>query len=578
MSEVPETIVEETAVKLREPPEQPVKKRKRVPLTHCISVKVIAFILLIIMAATASLGVVTAVVMADEGIYITAESAYRESVFQNLTEEEMRQDWYWMASQCITLAYLLRYWIYAIIAGAALLAVLCFAFLMCASGRRKGFDAPQPGWGTWVPVDVLVLAVMTVVLLLAYWCEEALFFRSEWKQMVTYGVSCLLLGIVTVGFCMSMALRFKLGQWWKNSVVWYCLHICCRILKKTWQAAKQVIGGCAALLRGIPLVWKTAVVFAAICLVELIVMLSSYHIGTVLSLWCLTRPVVFAAVMAAALMLRRLQKGGEALAAGELEQQVDTKHLIGDFRRHGEDLNRIGEGMTAAVEQRIRSERMKTELITNVSHDIKTPLTSIINYADLISQEPCENEKIHDYAAVLHRQSERLKRLLEDLVEASKLSTGNLEVQLAPCEAGVLLTQAAGEYAQRLAEQQLTLITHQPEQPMQIMADGRRLWRVFDNLMSNICKYGQSGTRVYLTLEEKEGQAVITFRNTSRDPLNLTADELMGRFVRGDAARSAGGSGLGLSIARSLTELQRGTMELTVDGDLFKVVLRFPLI
>jgi len=578
MSEVPETIVEETAVELREPPEQPVKKRKRVPLTHCISVKVITFILLIIMAATASLGVVAAVVMADGGIYITAESAYRESVFQNLTEEEMRQDWYWMASQCITLAYLLRYWIYAIIACAALLAVLCFVFLMCASGRRKGFDTPQPGWGTWVPVDVLVLTVMTVVLLLAYWCEEALFFHSEWKQMVAYGISCLLLGIVAVGFCMSMALRFKLGQWWKNSVVWYCLHICRRVLEKVWWVTKKAVSGCGALLRGIPLVWRTALIALNLFLLEAIVIASSYHTSTVFFFWCLTRPLAFAVIVIVALMLRRLREGGEALAAGELEHQVDTKRLLGDFRKHGEDLNRIGEGMTAAVEQRIRSERMKTELITNVSHDIKTPLTSIINYADLISQEPCENEKIHDYAAVLHRQSERLKRLLEDLVEASKLSTGNLEVQLAPCEAGVLLTQAAGEYAQRLAEQQLTLITHQPEQPMQIMADGRRLWRVFDNLMSNICKYGQSGTRVYLTLEEKEGQAVITFRNTSRDPLNLTADELMERFVRGDAARSAGGSGLGLSIARSLTELQRGTMELTVDGDLFKVVLRFPVI
>ncbi len=578
MSEVPETIVEETAAELQETPEKPVEKRKRVPLTHCISVKVIAFILLIITAAAASLGVVAVVVMADEGIYITAESAYRESIFQNLTAEDMQQDWYWMASQCITLAYLLRYWIYAIIAGAALLAVLCFVFLMCASGRRKGFDAPQPGWGTWVPVDVLALTLMTVVLLLAYWCEEATYFHSDWKQMVTYGISCLLLGIVAVGFCMSMALRFKLGQWWKHSVIWYCLHFCRRILEKAWWVTKKAVSGCAALLRGIPLVWRTVVVFAAVCLVELIVLLSSYRIGTVLSLWCLTRPVVFVAVMAAALMLRRLQKGGEALAAGELEQQVDTKHLIGDFRKHGEALNRIGEGMTAAVEQRIRSERMKTELITNVSHDIKTPLTSIINYANLIAQEPCENEKIQDYAAVLYRQSERLKRLLEDLVEASKLSTGNLEVQLTPCEAGVLLTQAAGEYAQRLAEQQLTLITNQPDQPVKIMADGRRLWRVFDNLMGNICKYGQGGTRVYLTLEEKEGQAVITFRNTSREALNLTADELMERFTRGDASRSAGGSGLGLSIARSLTELQHGTMELTVDGDLFKVVLRFPLI
>ena len=568
MSEVLETHVEETAV----------KEKKRTPLSHGVSVKVIAFIVLIIMASAVTLGIIAAVVMADEGIYLTAEETYREHIFRNVTPEDMRQDWYRLADQCITLAYLLRFWIYAIIAGAAILTVFCFAFLMCASGRRGGCDTPQPGWGTWVPVDVLALAVMTVVALLSYWCEEAMYFHSQWKQLVTYIVSCLLLGMVTVGFCMSMALRFKLGQWWKNSVIWYCLHFGWRCLRRIWLCVRRVVDSCMGLARELPLVWKTAAAFAAGCMVELIVILSCYQIDTILFLWCLTRSVIFLAVTAVALMLRRLQRGGEALAAGDLEHQVDTKRLWGDFRKHGDDLNGIAEGMTVAVEQRIRSERMKTELITNVSHDIKTPLTSIINYADLIAREPCGNEKIQDYAAVLHRQSERLKRLLEDLVEASKLSTGNLEVQLAPCEAGVLLAQAAGEYQQRLTEQRLTLVTSQPEQPMRIMADGRRLWRVFDNLMSNICKYGQSGTRVYLTLEEQNGQAVIIFRNTSREPLNLTADELMERFVRGDAARSAGGSGLGLSIARSLTELQHGTMELTVDGDLFKVVLRFPLV
>ena len=231
--------------------------------------------------------------------------------------------------------------------------------------------------------------------------------------------------------------------------------------------------------------------------------------------------------------------------------------------------------LTAAVDQRMRSERMKTELITNVSHDIKTPLTSIINYADLIGKEPPNSEKIPEYAAVLTRQSERLKRLIEDLVEASKASTGNLEVNLAPCQPGVLLTQAAGEYEQKLKDAGLDLVTRQPETAVTILADGRRLWRVFDNLMNNICKYAQRGTRVYLTLEERDGQAVISFKNTSRAPLDIPAEELLERFVRGDAARGGEGNGLGLSIARSLTELQKGTLELTVDGDLFKVVLRF---
>ena len=260
-------------------------------------------------------------------------------------------------------------------------------------------------------------------------------------------------------------------------------------------------------------------------------------------------------------MLRKLQKGGKALASGDLGYQVDTKRMFWDFKRHGENLNSIGVGMTAAVEQRLKSERMKTELITNVSHDIKTPLTSIINYADLIEQEQCDNPTITEYAGVLHRQSDRLKRLIEDLVEASKASTGNLEVLLAPCEVGVMLTQTAGEYEQKLQEKDLVLFTSQPEQPIKIMADGRRLWRVFDNLMNNVCKYAQRSTRVYLTLEEKNGQAIISFKNISREPLNLSADELMERFVQGDTSRKSEGNGIGLSIAKSLTELQNGTME-----------------
>ena len=226
----------------------------------------------------------------------------------------------------------------------------------------------------------------------------------------------------------------------------------------------------------------------------------------------------------------------------------------------------------------MKSERMKTELITNVSHDIKTPLTSIINYADLIGREECDNPKIHEYAEVLHRQSERMKRLIEDLVEASKASTGSLEISLAPCEAGVMLMQVAGEYEQRLKQLSLNLVASQPVHPVTIMADGRRLWRVMDNLMNNICKYALPGTRVYLSLEDVGGQAVISFKNTSRDQLNVSPDELVERFVRGDAARNSEGSGLGLSIAKSLTELQHGTLDISCDGDLFKVVLRFPVV
>lgn len=241
-------------------------------------------------------------------------------------------------------------------------------------------------------------------------------------------------------------------------------------------------------------------------------------------------------------------------------------------------IDSLTEEMNLAVIEQVRSERMKTELITNVSHDLKTPLTSIINYADLICQEPCENEKITEYARVLERQSVRLKRLIDDLVEASKANTGNIEVSLEPCNAEILLTQVSGEFEQKLSNAGMELKIIQPEAAVTIMADTHRLWRIFDNLMNNICKYGQMGTRVYLILETTDTHAVFTFKNTSRSELVFTAEELTERFVRGDLSRNTEGNGLGLAIAKSLTELQNGIFEIHIDGDLFKVILKFPKI
>ena len=226
----------------------------------------------------------------------------------------------------------------------------------------------------------------------------------------------------------------------------------------------------------------------------------------------------------------------------------------------------------------MKSEHFQTELITNVSHDIKTPLTSIINYVDLLGKERLDNPKAQEYLEVLSRQSARLKKLIEHLIEASKASTGNLKVELEICDAQVTLVQTIGEYEEKLAQGQIELQIREPDEPVRIKADSRHLWRVFDNLMNNICKYAQPGTRAYVNLERVGDQACITFRNISREPLNITSEELLERFVRGDRSRSMEGNGLGLSIARSLTELMGGKLELTVDGDLFKVVLTFLVI
>ena len=247
----------------------------------------------------------------------------------------------------------------------------------------------------------------------------------------------------------------------------------------------------------------------------------------------------------------------------------------GIFKEQGEQINHISYGMTHAIEERLKSERCKTELITNVSHDIKTPLTSIINYVDLLEKEDLHNETAQEYLEVLDRQSGRLKKLIEDLIEASKASTGNLPVHLEKLEAGIFMTQTVGEFEEKTKAAGLDLVIEKPDTPVYIMADSRHFWRVIDNLMNNICKYAQNGTRVYINLEVKEAQVSITFRNTSKYPLNISSEELMERFVRGDESRNTEGSGLGLSIANSLMDLMGGTFRLYVDGDLFKVVLGF---
>ena len=435
-----------------------------------------------------------------------------------------------------------------------LLTLFCFGFSMASAGHWHGREDIHLTWLDKVPSDVFALALLSAFFI--GWDA----FYSEWGRVLF----CAALIPVMLLFLCVFAAQCKAGSVIRGSLT-------ARVLRLLWRILRGVTLWLWRIVTGIPLVWKTALVGLGLALLEI----GLYQMNYYGEYFLVLKLVELLAVLAIALNLRTLEKNGKQLSEGDLSTPVDTRRLFGAFRRYGQAMNRLQSGMESAVQEQMRAERMKTELITNVSHDIKTPLTSIINYADLIGKEPPNSEKIPEYAAVLTRQSERLKRLIEDLVEASKASTGNLEVNLAPCQPGVLLTQAAGEYEQKLKDAGLDLVTRQPETAVTILADGRRLWRVFDNLMNNICKYAQRGTRVYLTLEERDGQAVISFKNTSRAPLDIPAEELLERFVRGDAARGGEGNGLGLSIARSLTELQKGTLELTVDGDLFKVVLRF---
>ena len=479
-------------------------------------------------------------------------------------------DRYAFIQKAVHLAYAMRYAVYPLALLFFLLAVASFVALMWASGRRRDEEGFFPGPLSGLPFDLLLAAACGLLVLAGRLADAYYYSGGYFVYLAQRGLWLLLALAIVLGLAMAAACRVKQNDLLQNTVIWRLLRGCGRLLRRLGQGIGAMFGEFS--------VWPIVLLLAVVSLIEFLGIGYSSDTHDVMLLWFIEKLILIPLFIYLAVCLRRLQKGGQALSAGDLDYLVDTSRLIGPFRRHGDDLNSIGDGMNRAVMQRMKSERMKTELITNVSHDIKTPLTSIVNYADLISKEESDNEKIAEYSAVLLRQSERLKRLIDDLVEASKAQTGNLEVDLAPCDVGVFISQAEGEYQDKLDEAGLTLVTGQPGKEVMILADGRRLWRVFDNLMNNAAKYSQPGTRVYLSLYEDAGQAVVTFRNTSREPLNISPDELMERFVRGDSARSTEGNGLGLSIAKSLTELQNGDFDVAIDGDLFKVTLRFPVI
>lgn len=358
----------------------------------------------------------------------------------------------------------------------------------------------------------------------------------------------------------NMIARFKCKSFWRYSEFYYIY----RPFSKIWEMAQD----------NMPLFWKGIVLVLAISIVELL-SINMWEGDNLIAWFFFGKLIEIPLVIFVLLQMKELQNGSKRIADGDLSHPIDTSKLRWEFKKHGENLNSVSDSISLAVDEQLKSERFKTELITNVSHDIKTPLTSIINYVDLLKKEELTDETVQEYVDVLDRQSARLKKLIEDLMEASKASTGNLPVQLEECDIEVLLTQIIGEFEDKLAANELELIVDKPETPVKIKADGKHMWRVLDNLMNNACKYAQPHTRVYVSLTQEGQTATITFRNISKAALNIPSDELMERFVRGDSSRNTEGSGLGLSIAQSLTELMNGSMKLDIDGDLFKVTLKF---
>ena len=402
-----------------------------------------------------------------------------------------------------------------------------------------------------------------------YYADPVMDSYSAYFSLLGMGLAglCAVLAGVAALTLRTLAVRLKTRSLGKTTLT-------CRLALGLWRLLKLAGGGLRDFVLTLPLTWRVITLFLFYLVLKVIAWSLRYSFG----------PLLLLAVDAGALFVlcwwtvsfRRLQKGGQAIAAGNLNHQIDTSRMPHDLRRHAQELNNISAGLSAALEEKIKSERFKAELITNVSHDLKTPLTSIINYVNLLKTTQQTDPTAREYIEVLDRKSQRLKKLTEDLVEASKASTGVLSVNREKISMGQLMDQALGEWMEKLEERRLTVVTDLPEGETWVYADGRHLWRVIDNLLSNCAKYAMEGTRIYLELVRGTGQVVLSVKNISREALNIPPERLMERFVRGEDSRTTEGSGLGLSLARSLTELQGGTFEVTVDGDLFKAVVTLP--
>lgn len=489
------------------------------------------------------------------------------------------QDTLAVLSALFTRLYAWRYALPILCLGLLLVAALLYVYLLCAAGRRPGAEGVQPGRLHRVPTDVLYVCAAGLAALLLALASLLAFGGTLVYASVSAFVPLLLVcavcgageALLLVGVSMSTAVRVKTRTWLSSMLVYRALRCLLRGARSAWS-------GVSAVLHGLPLVWKLLLACGGYVLLSVVLINEAFYSSDLYLLLYLLLSAAGALLLCRyAVGFDRLRRGAQKLAGGELACRVETKGMPRGVRTLAEDLGRVSEGAQRALEERMKSERMKTDLITNVSHDLKTPLTSIVNYVELLKKEELHNETAAGYVAVLDRQAQRLKKLTEDVVEASKASSGAINVRLAQLDAAELIRQCAAEYGERFAAAQLTPVLRLPDGPLLVRADGRLLWRVFDNLLGNAVKYAMPGTRVYFDAEAQHNEALLSVRNISREPLEKSGDELMERFVRGDASRRAEGSGLGLSIAGSLMALQGGTLAVLPDGDLFRADVRLPL-
>lgn len=391
--------------------------------------------------------------------------------------------------------------------------------------------------------------------------------------VVTVIVICLICGTYTMAWFLigylSLVRRIKAGTLWKNSLIR-------KVLKWIGKCSGKLVDFARAFSRNTAEKIKVLLVGGAFLFLQFLIIGCGFTgAGVFLIILLIVDAAAVIFIIRKADGLDLIMDGLKKISDGELQYKIKTDTLTGKQKVMAEYINNIGSGLDAAVENSLKKERMQTELITNVSHDLKTPLTSIINYVDLMKRENPTDPKIQEYLRILDEKSQRLKVLTEDVVEASKASTGNIKLEMNDIDFVEMVQQVIGEFEEKFQEKNLTMMVHFTDEPSIIYADGQRMWRVLENVFGNVVKYAMEGTRVYAEISNRNKKVTFSLKNISAQPLNISADELTERFIRGDVARNTEGSGLGLSIAKSLTELQGGEFKLYLDGDLFKIMITF---
>ncbi len=464
-----------------------------------------------------------------------------------------------------------------VLAVSLTIAALVFLILYFVSaGYRRNKEGIYLNFFDRIPLEVMFAIAIGFEIFMAYVLYNMLkYFARDIEDYIGFSemvfICCALIFVAAltgIGFLGTIAVRIKAKTFWKNTLIWRIKDWMFRSIAKfaMWTAEHVPL----AVILGLSLP-----VIAVISVLEAAFMQDASE--AMAFFFVLGRLACIVLMLYLIWGYTKLREGAKRIAGGKTDQAVDEKRLIGSYRLFARDLNGVGQSIQLAVDERMKSERMKTALITNVSHDIKTPLTSIINYVDLLKKEDTTEADKKEYLEILSKQSDRLKKLIQDLIDASKASSGAMEVELAQTDLSTMVKQVAGEYQDKFEKAGLNMVMKNVDEECMVKADNNLLWRVMDNLFNNTLKYGMPGTRVYLECGRNDSEAFFSIINISREELGISEDELMERFVRGDASRNTEGSGLGLSIARSLMELMGGKLGIKIDGDSFKAVISISL-